>query len=291
MRVSEDLKRRVVELDRNYRSTWDVRAIAHTLGIGHNTVAKIVREERGPRPKKKEYPHLGRTHINYRDVMWSSDYFDLPGGGKLLKTLDERSRYKLGWDMVKSENAAELVKHAGEVVESMGRAPLVWKYDNGSAFKSELFQEFLNRRSIIPYPIPPRSPWVNGRTERDNQEIENWLLALEGREIGREELRREVDEGMRMLNYVKPRWVLGYRKSAEVYFNDDGVEEMDREWLALNLEDIKCQLGWTGWRENWRIHRKAVRKLLLKWTLLEEWEEVPKDARIVNRSRQKNISD
>jgi len=291
MRISEEVKQRVIELDRRYRHTWDVRSIAHVIGIGHNSVAKIVREERGPRPKKTERPHNGRTHINYRDVMWSSDFLAIPGG-KLLKTLDEMSRYKLGWDIVDSESAEALVKHALAIVESIGRAPLVWKFDNGGAFKSEAFQNFLAEHKIMPYPIPPRAPWVNGRTERDNQEIENWLLALEGREIGREELRREIDEGMLMLNYVKPRAVLGYRKSAEVYLNGDGAtEEMDREWLALNLEDEKCKLGWNGWTENRRIHRKAVRQVLLKWTLMEEWEEVPKDARIVNRSRQKNISD
>ncbi len=55
---------------------------------------------------------------------------------------------------------------------------------------------------------------------------------------------------------------------------------MDREWLELNLEDEKCKLGWNGWAVNQRIHRKAVRQLLLRWTLMEEWEEVPEDARI-----------
>ncbi len=280
-RISGEVKQRVIELDRRYRHTWDVRSLAHVIGIGHNSVAKIVRQERGARPKKAERPHNGRTHINYRDVLWSSDFLELPGGGKLLKTLDEMSRYKLGWDMVDSESAGELVKHAGGIVDAVGRAPLVWKFDNGGAFKSEVFRDFLAARKIIPYPIPPRAPWVNGRTERDNQEIENWLLALEGREISREELRREIDEGMLMLNYVKPRAVLGYRKSAEVYLNGNGVtEEMDRECLALNLEDAKCQLGWNGRTENRRIHRKAVRQVLLKWTLMEEWEEVPEDARI-----------
>jgi transposase InsO family protein len=291
MKISEEVKQRVIELDRRYRFTWDVRSIAHVIGIGHNSVAKIVREARGPRPKKTERPHNGRTHINYRDVMWSSDFLAIPGG-KLLKTLDEMSIYKLGWDIVDCESAEELVKHAEGIVESMGRAPLVWKFDNGGAFKSKVFQDFLAEHKIIPYPIPPHAPWVNGRTERDNQEIENWLLILEGREISRAELRREVDEGMLMLNYVKPRAVLGYRKSAEVYLNGAGVtEEMDREWLALNLKDAKYQLGWNGWTENRRIHRKAVRQVLLKWTLMEEWEEVPEDARIVNRSKQKNISD
>ena len=102
MKISEAVKQRVIELDRRYRSTWDVRSIAHVIGIGHNSVAKIVREARGPRPKKTERPHNGRTHINYRDVMWSSDFLAIPGG-KLLKTLDEMSIYKLGWDIVDSK--------------------------------------------------------------------------------------------------------------------------------------------------------------------------------------------
>jgi len=184
-------------------------------------------------------------------------------------------------DLVRSEQAVAVIDHAQSILDRMKRAPLVWKYDNGSAVKSDAVQTFLAEHKIIPYPIPPRAPWVNGRTERDNQEIQNWLLALEGREISREELRREIDEGMLMLNYVKPRAVLDYRKSAEGYLNGDAVtEEMDREWLALNLEDEKCKLGWNGWTVNQRIHRKAVRQLLLRWTLMEEWEEVPEDARI-----------
>jgi transposase InsO family protein len=285
MRISEEIKQRVIELDRRYRHTWDVRSLAHVIGIGHNSAAKIVREERGPRPKKTERPHNGRTHINYRDVMWSSDFLELPGGESLLKTLDEKSLYKLGWDVVDSESAGELVRHAGGIIKAVGRAPLVWKFDNGGAFKSEAFRELLAEHKIIPYPIPPRAPWVNGRTERDNQEIQNWLLPLQGRTVSREELARELNEGMLMLNYVKPRAVLGYRKSAEVYLNGAAVtEEMDREWLALNLEDEKCKLGWNGWTVNQRIHRKAVRQLLLRWTLMEEWEEVPEDARICQQN-------
>ena len=154
MRISEEVKQRVIELDRRWRSTWDVRAIAHVVGIGHNSVAKILREERGPRPKKAERPHNGRTRLTRRDAMWSSDYTDLPEGSKLLKTLDEMSLNKLAWDTVASENAEELVLHARKLVKTLGRAPLVWKYDNGSAFKSDAFQAFLAEHKIIPFPHP-----------------------------------------------------------------------------------------------------------------------------------------
>ena len=290
MRISEDVKQRVIELDRRYRSTWDVRAIAHVVGVGHNSVARIVREERGPRPKKVDRPHNGRTKITRRDTMWSSDYTDLPDGSKLLKTLDEMSLNKLAWDTVRSENAEELLLHAQTLVKTLGRAPLVWKYDNGSAFKSEAFQVFLAEHKIIPFPIPPRAPWVNGRTERDNQEIQNWLLPLHGRTVSREELARELNEGMLMLNCIKPRAVLGFQRSAEVYLNCCGVVDMDREWLALDLYCIKQGMSEDCENVSWAIHRRAVRAVLKKWMLLEEWEEEPEDAGFVNRTRRENIS-
>jgi len=284
MRISEAAKQRVIELDRRYRSTWDVRCIAKVIGIGHNSVARILRAARGPRPKKVERSHTGRTRITRRDVMWSSDYTDLPEGSKLLKTLDERSRNKLAWDIVVSENAEELLTHARALVKTLGRAPLVWKYDNGSAFKSMAFQAFLSEHKIIPFPIPPRAPWVNGRTERDNQEIQNWLLPLQGREVSREELMLELNEGMLMLNCIKPRAVLGFKRSAEVYLDCCGVADTDRECLALDLYCVKQGMAPDCEKVSWAIHRRAVRAVLKKWMLLEEWEEEPEDARICQQN-------
>lgn len=291
MRIAESVRRKVIEIDRRYRSSWDVRAIAYVTGISPTSAAKILKQARGPRPKKAKRSHDRRTRFLFRDVMWSSDFKNLPGGRKLLKTLDEMSRYKLGWDVLATESATAAVLHGEELVERMGRAPLVWKYDHGSPFTSELFQAFLDGYDIIPFPIPPRAPWANGRCERDNQDLDGWLLPLEGKEISLEELKREVDEGMLMINYVKPRAVLGFRRSAEVYFSKeaDGIAEIDRECLKLDLEDIKCQLGSTG-NPNERIHRRAVRKLLAKWSLYEEWEEMPRGAKFVNRTDEKNVA-
>jgi len=289
MRIAEAIRKKVVEIDRRYRMSWDVRAIAHVVKISPTSVAKILREVRGPRPKKAKRPHNRRTAFLRRDVMWSSDFKSLPGGRKLLKTLDEMSRYKLGWEVLKTESAEALVRHAEDVIGRMGRAPLVWKFDNGGPFKSKKFRDFLARHGIIAYPIPQRAPWVNGRCERDNQEQDNWLLPLAGKDLPDVELDREVDEGMLMLNYVKPRAVLAFRRSAEVYFNTSGVEGLDREWLKLNLEDIVCQLGSTG-NPNARIHRRAVRKLLEKWKLYEEWEEIPRGTESVNRTDDLNVA-
>lgn len=290
MRISEEIRSRVVELDHRYRSSWDVRSIAHVVGIGHQSVANILREARGPRPKKALRTHDRRTRFLFRDVMWSSDFMKLPDGRELIKTMDEMSRFRLGWDAEKTETAALAVRHGEAIIKRMGRGPLVWKFDHGSPFTSALFQDFLARHNILPYPIPPRSPWVNGRNERDNQEVQNWLIPVDFEKLTAQEIDRDIDDGMLMLNYVKPRAVLGYRKSADVYFNTDGVEKLDREWMMLDLKDIKCRLGWTGWRENEKINRRAIRKLLQKWSLYEEWEEIPKGAKFVNTSEASDVS-
>jgi hypothetical protein len=125
---------------------------------------------------------------------------------------------------------------------------------------------------------------VNGRTERDNQEIQNWLLPLQGRAVSREELARELNEGMLMLNCIKPRAVLGFQRSAEVYLNCSGVADADREQLALDLYCAKQGMAPDCEKVSWAIHRRAVRAVLKKWQLLEEWEEVPEDARICQQN-------
>lgn len=261
----------MIELDERYRSSWDVRSIAHVVGIGHTTVAKILREKRGPRPRRRQLSHDRRTSFLRRDVMWSSDFTEVPGKKKLLKTLDEMSRFKLGWEIVPSERPADVVEHARQLIARMGRKPLVWKFDHGSAFMSNAFQTFLAQNEIVPYPIAPRAPWANGRTERDNKEIKNWLIPVEKSQMSVEELDADVDDGMLMLNYVKPRSVLGFRTSASAYFAKPVVEELDRSRFIAELNALKNQFDESRWSE--RVHRRVVRTLLQRWGLYEEWLE------------------
>lgn len=283
-RIPEEVRARVVEMDKRYRSSWDVRSIASVVKISHGSVARILAEARGPRPKRKGMPHTSRTKFLARDVMLSSDFTELPGGRKLLKTLDEKSRYRPAWDIC-PETAEAAVSHGEGVLACMGKAPLVWKYDHGSAFTSKLFQEFLGRHGIIGYPTQARAPWTNGRTERDNREIKNWLIPV-AENVSDAELEKEVNEGMLMLNNIKPRAVLGYRTSADVYFHSPGVEHLDRKEVARRLEEIKLGLAPL---KGERVHRKAVRELLKKLGLYEEWE-VNRKAESVNRTGLSKVS-
>lgn len=298
MKVTPEMLERVLELDKRYRSTWDAHAIAHVVKLSPTTVAKILREHRGPRPKRVEPRHTRRTRFARRDVMWSSDFTHIGWGWLLLRTLDEHSGYILGWDLVKSENSIAVLEHAQSIVESMGRGPLVWKYDHGSAFTSDVFQCFMEGEGIVPYPIAPRAPWTNGRTEREHQEIQNWLLPLAGQELGKAELERDIADGMLARNFVKPRACLGFRKSAEVYFCKDAELNLDEElrgWLAQEIINAKGELGAADPEEVYEIkrkeerrHRKAVKVALNKLGLYEEWDTAaqdrPSEAVSVNRT-------
>jgi len=287
MKVSQELRDRVVELDQRYRSSWDVRSIAHVLGLGHTTVATILREARGPRPERAKRPHDRRTRFLRRDVMWSSDFMKLPDGREMIKTMDEMSLYRLGWDAEKTETADLAVRHAKAIFQRTGRWPLIWKYDHGSPFTSDLFQDFLKQRKILPYPIPPRSPWVNGRNERDNKEVRNWMIPVETAKLSTEEFDRDIDDGMLMLNFVKPRAVLGFKKSAEVYFKTPGIEEISRDEFLAKVMEYEVQIGMAGTE---RTLRKAIRMTMQYWEVYEEWTELPWWDKDVNRTQPKNVS-
>jgi transposase InsO family protein len=223
---------------------------------------------RGPRPKAREKPHNLRTRFLARDVMWSSDFVDMPDGRKLLKTLDEASRFRLGWDPAKSESARDVVAHARKIIERMKRAPLVWKYDHGSAFTGDDFQALLAEHEIVGYPIPPRAPWANGRTERDHQEILNWLA--QSQHLVGDAMDRDVDEGMMMLNFVKPRAVLSYKTSAKTYFENPGVDDLKK--IAFRKQ---FRLIMAGSRDE-RLQRRAIRTILAELGLYEEWLQAGK---------------
>lgn len=262
-RLAQERVSAVLEIDKRYRSSWDARAIAHVTGVGKTSVAKILRMARGPRPKAREKPHDLRTRFLARDVMWSSDYVETPDGRKLLKTLDEASRYRLGWDAADTETAQSVVNHARRIIERMGRAPLAWKYDHGSAFTSKAFQALLAEHGIAGYPIPPRAPWANGRTERDHQELLNWLAPL--KTLSGEELTREIDDGMMMLNFVKPRAALGFKTSAKAYFDAVVVPEFKKIEFRERLR------RWLAGSRDERLQRRAIRTILAELGLYEEW--------------------
>lgn len=91
---------------------------------------------------------------------------------------------------------------------------------------------------------------------------------------------------MLMLNNLKPRAVLGYKTSASVYYKCNGVKHLNRQEVGKMLEEVKSGLSPL---KGERLHRKAVRELLKKLGLYEEWE-VGGTAESVNRIGRENVS-
>lgn len=147
----------IVEIDARYRHTWDLRAIAHVAGVSTTTAGKILLAVRGPKPAPARPSHDRRTRFLFSDVMWSSDTVDLGDGRLLIKTLDEASLFKVGWDPTPEETAEAVAAHARDILERMRRVPLIWKFDHQGAFTGEPFQAVLREYGIVPYPIRRRA--------------------------------------------------------------------------------------------------------------------------------------
>lgn len=90
-----------------------------------------------------------------------------------------------------------------------------------------------------------------------------------------------------MLNYVKPRAVLGFKKSAEVYFRTLGIEEIPRDHFLGKVLEYEAQIGMMGTE---RTRRKATRMAMQYWEVYEEWTQLPWWDRDVNRTQARNVS-
>ena len=123
-----------------------------------------------------------------------------------------------------------------------------------------------------------------------------------GQEPAQEVLDREVDEGMLMFNFIKPRAVHGFRKSAEVYFSEEAVldaAEAMRVRLAQKISDVAFALGSEECgrkrrRSREQLHRRTVRVALERLGLYHEWDAAapkgPPEAEVVNRTGAADVS-
>jgi len=98
--------------------------------------------------------------------------------------------------------------------------------DGGSEFKAE-FEEGCQRRAILLFEVPPRSPKLNGHVERAHrtprEEFHQMLDPPDSLDELRERLRaREI-----VYNTVRPHQALGQRTLWEFY----------QEWLATRTTE------------------------------------------------------
>lgn len=101
--------------------------------------------------------------------VWAIDHAQPPNpvDGRdqaVLAVRDLASGMQLAWLPVSDETALVTVNVLCRLIERYG-PPLLIKSDNGSAFKSQLFQDLLQRYKIVWLPSPPSTPQYNGSCE------------------------------------------------------------------------------------------------------------------------------
>ncbi len=115
---------------------------------------------------------MGRLTWLRTGAVWAMDFVQAPEliDGRfpfLLSIEDLASRYTLLWCPVSSEAADIVLAYLAELFAELG-APLVLKFDNGSAFLADALKRFLAQWLVAGLYSPPRRPQYNGACERNN---------------------------------------------------------------------------------------------------------------------------
>lgn len=88
--------------------------------------------------------------------------------------------------------------------------------DGGSEFKKD-FEEAIQKRQILLFVIPPRSPKLNGHVERANRTHREEFYEVETIGHTLEEHNRQLEKWYYIYNYVRPHQSLDYLTPAEYY--------------------------------------------------------------------------
>lgn len=106
---------------------------------------------------------------NRPGAIWAVDHSEPPSPidgcySQILAVRDLASGMQLAWAPVRDATTAETLVVLDRLVQTHGR-PLVLKSDNGSAFVSSDFSQWLTAQQIVPLLSPVRMPRFNGACE------------------------------------------------------------------------------------------------------------------------------
>lgn len=232
-RVPDYLRQKVLEIYCRYRGTWDSKTISICLKgmISPWTVRAIIREVSQNSVRKEKAvsfdeiasPEARNDRVDRPNEIWAFDWTEikLPDGGKiyLAVLMDEASRFRVGWRFLERVTTENLIGFLEDALARYSVRPSIIRTDNAPQFKSPVWKIFLESQRIKPVFIPPYSPQSQGRIERGMRETKSWLRVFTLKTI--QDLEKALDEGMFMLNFLKPKEVLGGRTPAQNYFVED----------------------------------------------------------------------
>ena len=169
---------------------------------------------------------------------WCMDIKELIAHGEkyyLFKIIDDKSRFDLGYSIVKhatTEAAVELIKATINIV---GVCPNVFRTDRGTQFKV-CFKEYLTSVNINHVKSIPYYPRCNAKMERVFLDVEQNVCQVAESSIEKQALSKMIMMETLEHNYVRPHSSLAGLTPGEVYY---GAEEHVKEKIRTFCDLIK----------------------------------------------------
>jgi transposase InsO family protein len=178
----QELRDEILELrkkHKNYGSDRLAIALNRPKSVVHRVVKKYNLQIKCKRkhPFKPEDLGFKASHIPNLtknltplapDLVWASDFTYLKYENKtyyLATFLDIYSRKIVGWNFSDTHDTELILEALKKAVKAEDRAPDISHSDQGSEYRSQLFQENLKSYGIRPSLSPKASPWRNGFQE------------------------------------------------------------------------------------------------------------------------------
>ncbi len=250
---------------------------AARTGLGRFSPTTIGRAIADLKPQLKPRPKPRRYTVAASNVMWSEDGLGFRERGRkheLLAVQDEHSRCELNHQLVAGPaKGNDVVEYLETAFEKFG-PPLVLKQDRGSNLNSEPVKKLCDKYGVIILNSPAGYPPYNGRRERANRDIRQYINAMR-KDGPHQPLSARIDAAIYDLSNVRPRPMLKGRTAREVYDADntklpdcwqirkevDALEQRIKQ-DATNRAEIDC------------ARRRATESILLSHGLMKYGPDV-----------------
>jgi hypothetical protein len=241
--MADAMAMEVRAFDRAKEGTWGAHPIFEALGaIIPRSLVNTVLDERRDAEGRVKRPHARTYEFVAPGVTYSTDFIAVRPRGRVLRVLDERARYVLGFKHQDHWPDQEVAAFVEELLKRFG-PPLFFKHDLGGEFRGADFQAMLRRHKVIAVPSPPYYPKFNGKNERSNRSAREWIAPTEQDRPTLSRVWEQLTQATLDQNDGRRKDVLGGKTPSDVFHNEPRVE-VDREalyseWDALREETLR----------------------------------------------------
>jgi hypothetical protein len=247
-------------------------AWAERTGLGHFSPTTIGRAITDLTPKNKPKRKVRRIRVTASNVIWSEDGLGFRERGRkheLLAVGDEHARCELGHRLVTGPaKGRDVVAYLEQAFQEHG-PPLVLKQDRGSNLNDHRVKQLCDRYGVLLLNSPSGYPPYNGRRERANRDIRQYVYAM-GRDGPPRSLAERIDAAIHDLSEERPRPVLGGRTAREVY-DADKQKLPNRWWLIkeVNALEVRIKQDARNRADLDSARRRAIESVLLSHGLVK----------------------